>query len=348
MIKKLRIKFILITMAAMLALFGAVFATLWGFTRYESAKQTERFVQMMQEREQRDNYNEDKGIYGDAPKEGVRPKNDPPEDMMQEGRNIENVMLSRIIKITLLTLGGTILLLFVFVFFLSKWAIKPVNESFEKQKRFISDASHELKTPLTIIGANLDILAEEIGGDSHITHIRKQSARMNSLINSLLSLARSDEEAEVMFSKFNLSATVLNTALEFESRAYEENKNYSYEIAENLQYNGAESQIKQLAGILIDNAIKYGNDIKISLKRKNNHTHLSVYNTGEGISDNEKAKIFDRFYRVDSSRQREDNSPSFGGYGLGLSIAKAIVDSHKGKILVDGEQGKWVRFEVIL
>ena len=146
--------------------------------------------------------------------------------------------------------------------------------------------------------------------------------------------------------EFSLSSAVLNTALEFESRAFEEGKQYSCEIKENISYIGDERHIKQLVGILIDNAIRYSNtngQIQISLKTESNHIRISVYNTGVGVMDEDHYKIFERFYRSDESRSRET-----GGYGVGLSIAKAIAEMHKGKIIVTGKHGEWVRFDVML
>jgi signal transduction histidine kinase len=225
--------------------------------------------------------------------------------------------------------------------------IAPVANAFEKQRRFVSDANHELKTPPTIISANMDVLQSEIGTNSRIEHIKTQLERMSKLIHDLLTLSRTEDVAiKTTYSKFDLSKAVLNTALEFESRAFEEGKSYEYEVQENVSYSGDEDRCKQLLAILIDNAIQHScknGKIRVVLEEKSGRPFLSVYNTGTGIPDAEKDRVFDRFYRSDDSRTRET-----GGYGLGLSIAKAIVDSHKGKIRVTGEYGKWVEFAVTL
>jgi signal transduction histidine kinase len=221
----------------------------------------------------------------------------------------------------------------------------PIKKAFDKQRRFISDASHELKTPLTIISANIDVLKNEIGENQRLTHIKFQSERMNELVLDLLSLAKiSEGNTSIIRNKFNISGSVLNTALEFESRAFEEEKKYSYDIEENIEYIGDERQVKQLVSILIDNAIQYSDangQIKVSLRTQGGYINISVFNTGTGVPENEKKKIFERFYRTDESRSRET-----GGYGIGLSIAEAIAESHNGKITVSGEYMKWIRFDV--
>jgi signal transduction histidine kinase len=226
--------------------------------------------------------------------------------------------------------------------------VAPVKNTFYKQRRFISDASHELKTPLTIISANLELLQNEIGENQRIEHIKSQSERMNGLIHDMLTLAKADEgHTNTHLIKFDLSGVVLNTVLEFESRAFEEGKRYTFTIKENTAYVGDEKQIKQLLTILIDNALRYSDSngkIEVSLRSDGkNHAHISVYNTGIGVPDKERYKIFERFYRTDESRSRET-----GGNGVGLSIAKAIVSAHRGKIVVSGKYKKWIRFEVTL
>lgn len=262
-------------------------------------------------------------------------------------RSIEINLLEQLIKTSLWIAVFVSLVLLCLAAFLSKWMVGPIKAAFDKQRRFISDVSHELKTPLTIIGANVDVLQNEIGDNQRLTHIRAQSERMNGLVHDLLALTKADERPRgVLADEFNLSSAVLNTTLEFESRVFEERKQYSYDIAENVMYTGDKKQIRQLLSILIDNALHYSEvkgQIKVSLCTENNCAHVSVYNTGIGVSDEERSKIFERFYRTDESRSR-----AAGGYGVGLSIAKAIVDAHKGKITVSGEYGKWIRFDVKL
>jgi signal transduction histidine kinase len=262
-------------------------------------------------------------------------------------RSVEMGMLSRLTETSLIVAGISCVLLLGLSFLLSKWMVKPVESAFNKQRRFISDANHELKTPLTIISANVDVMQNEIGYNPRFEPIRTQLARMNKLIHNLLILSKTEEaDFYIVHRQFDLSKTVLNTVLELESLAFEEGKDYEYEIIDGISFTGDEDKFKQLLTILIDNAIKHSDadaKIRIILKEKSGKPHLSVYNSGTGIPDAERGKIFDRFYRCDDSRTRET-----GGYGLGLSVAKAVVDAHKGKIRVIGEYGKWVEFIVVL
>ncbi|MDR2043216.1 MAG: HAMP domain-containing histidine kinase [Clostridium sp.] len=262
-------------------------------------------------------------------------------------RSVEIGLLTRLTEWSLVTAGISCALLLLLSFLLSKWMVAPIKNAFAKQRRFVSDANHELKTPLTIISANVDVLQNEVGDNTWIAHIRTQLIRMNKLIHHLLTLSKAEDAApEMIHAKFDLSKAMLSTALEFESHAFEENKEYTCEIQNRITYTGDEERLKQLLGILIDNAITHSgkqSKIKVSLKMEAGRPRLSVYNTGMGIKESERDKIFDRFYRSDDSRARET-----GGYGLGLSIAKAIVDAHKGKIRIIGEHGKWVEFVVTL
>jgi signal transduction histidine kinase len=262
-------------------------------------------------------------------------------------RSIEIGLLKQLTQTTLIVAGVACAFLFLLSILLSKWMVSPVKNAFEKQSRFISDANHELKTPLTIISANVDVLQNEIGANERIEHIKTQLARMNKLIHYLLTLSKAENtKVETIHSRFDLSKAILSTALEFESRAFDEGKEYKCEIKEGISFVGEEEKLKQLLTILIDNAIQHSgmnSIISVTLKEETGRPHLSIYNTGMGILDNEKNKIFDRFYRSDDSRARET-----GGYGLGLSIAKTIVDEHNGKIRIEGEYGKWVEFIVML
>lgn len=260
-------------------------------------------------------------------------------------RSVESGILNMLLKNSALIMGISSLVLAVFVFFLSKWIVKPVQNSFESQRRFISDASHELKTPLTIISANADVLENEIGENKQLSHIKSQTERMGHLVHNMLDLMRTDDYKEsIVFVRFNMSEVVLGTTLEFESRVFEDGKKLSYDIAENIELLGDEEKIRQLTAILLDNAIKHsdrGGEIGVSLKKLNNKTVLAVKNTGAGVSETEREKIFERFYRSDISRSRET-----GGYGLGLAIAKSIVLLHKGKIIAEGEEGSYIEFIV--
>ena len=221
------------------------------------------------------------------------------------------------------------------IYFTNK-AINPLEETFKKQKQFIADASHELRTPLTIIKTNISLLRENEmetikSQKKWINYIDSQTGRMSILINEMLSLANLDankKKGEII--NFNLSKIISDSLLVFEVVIFEKGLTLEENISENIFINGEKDQIKKLISILMDNAIKYTNKngkISVLLNTEKNKVKLIIKNTGEGIRKEHLEKIFERFYRVDDSRDR-----GTGGYGLGLSIAKAIVEEHKGKI----------------
>ena len=236
-----------------------------------------------------------------------------------------------------LTIG--IISLFVLLFisiYLTNKTIKPLKESFEKQKQFIADASHELKTPLAIIRTNTSVIlsnkeASVSNNIKWLNYISNQTERMGKLIDEMLTLAKLDNLNEkTNFISFNFSDLINNILLTFEAIIFENNIKLQSYIEENIYIKGDKENIKKVFIILLDNAIKYTNnngEIYIELKQDKNKIKLIVKNTGDGIKEEDLEKIFERFYRVDDSRERKT-----GGYGLGLSIAKSIVEAHKGKI----------------
>ena len=250
---------------------------------------------------------------------------------------------------TTMTIGIiSIIVLFVIAVILSFWLVKPVKETMDKQKLFISNASHELKTPLAVISANADVLESEIGDNKWLSYIRSESTRMSELVNELLCLARLDDKSghKLIMSEFNLTDVVLQTALPFESTVFEMGKKFDVSAEHDITYRGDESSIKHVLTILIDNAIKYSSEhgeISVKLYTHSGKKIIEVYNTGDGIPQDKLNKVFERFYRQDEAR----NSKS-GGYGLGLAIAKATVERHNGKITAKSEYGKWVKFTVVL
>ncbi len=237
------------------------------------------------------------------------------------------------------------IVLAIIAYFLSSKSIEPVKAAFDKQKQFISDASHELKTPLTVISANADVLSDEIGENKWLTYIKSQAERMNVLVNDLLSLTRLENKAAgFVCGNFELSKAVENTTLPFECRAFEENRHLEIDIQSGLTLNGSEKHIKQMTAIFIDNALKYSNDggtVKVTLTEVGDKKLLSVFNTGSGVKESEKEMIFERFYRSDDSRCR-----ATGGYGLGLAIAKSIIDKHRFKLTVDNHEGESICFNI--
>lgn len=262
-------------------------------------------------------------------------------------QRISNGMMDRLITTSLIIGGISLFVLFFISLFLANLMVRPVEEAFDKQKRFISDASHELKTPLSVISVNADVLEGEIGANKYLSYIQSESIRMNGLVNNLLTLAKLDSMTnKPISSEFDLSNAVLSIALTFESTAFEEDKRYELNIEPGIHYVGDMDKIKQVTAILIDNAIKHAEAkglVDVSVKKIGDKIHLEVFNSGSSIPEDQQTKIFERFYRYDESRSKET-----GGYGLGLAIAKSIVDEHKGKIKVKCEINQWTKFIVIL
>lgn len=247
---------------------------------------------------------------------------------------------------------GMLIVIYVTSRYFANRSIAPVREAFDKQKRFIADASHELKTPLAVINTNADVLLaageETIESQAKwLHHIKSETERMKTLTNDLLYLTQMDDAREhVMFVPFDLSEAVESVILTMEAVIFEKELNFSYDIEPGLKLTGSSEQMKQVVMILLDNAIKYTNpkgDIRLELKKHHNHLQLKVSNTGEGIAPEHIGKIFDRFYRADASRTRKS-----GGYGLGLAIAKSIVEQHKGRIEVKSVPQETTSFYVHL
>lgn len=228
---------------------------------------------------------------------------------------------------------------------LTKWLTKPAIEAFSKQKQFVVDASHELKTPLAIITASAESLELEPTEKKWLDNIKSESERMNKLVTDLLDLAKSENmEIKEKYNINNLSKIIEKTSLTFESLIYENKLEIEDNIDKDIMFSCNPDKIKQLLGILLDNAIKHStknSKITVNLYKDKNNIILEVKNKGKEITKEDQEKIFDRFYRVDESRNRSDNR-----YGLGLSIAKNIVTSHNGKIFVNCKNG-YTTFKVI-
>lgn len=244
--------------------------------------------------------------------------------------------------IVLLICAGVVLILIIL---LSKRAVKPIAESYEKQQQFITDANHELKTPLTLILANLDIAEEELGKNEWLEDIRAEGHRMTELVNRLVALSRMDEERqELNISQVPFGQLVAQTVTEFEPLARSRGKLLSCAVDTGISLQGDEELLRQLIGILMDNALKYCDpegQIHICLQ-KGKHITLSVENTYAAVGDLPLNRLFDRFYRADKARTFT------GGYGIGLSMAKAIVEKHKGKISAYSKDYTHIGFKVTL
>ena len=222
-------------------------------------------------------------------------------------------------------------MVFLLLMLLSARIVRPIAVSYEKQKQFITDAGHEFKTPITIIRADTDVLEEDLPGSEWIADIRTQTDRLSSLTNDLIYLSRMEEEgAKPQMLDFPLSDVVSDAAQPFQSVALTQNKTFTTDIQPMLSLHGDEKSIRKLVSILLDNAMKYspdGGTIALSLRKTGRQTLLSVTNTAPNLEKGNHDRLFDRFYRADASRSSET-----GGFGLGLAIAKAVVESHKGKI----------------
>lgn len=257
------------------------------------------------------------------------------------------------ILVTSLCIGcAGLLAFFAISIFLAKWSIKPVEQAWEQQRQFIADASHELKTPLTVILANTDILQAHPNDTIAVQHkwieyINDEATRMKKLVEDMLFLAKSDAaKLPNLQSELNLSDLVWSCCLPFESVAFEQGLTLNTEVAPNVQITGDEGQLKQLVRILLDNACKYADEhgaVTVTLSYTQEKAHLSVNNTGSYISEEEMKHLFERFYRVDESRARKA-----GGYGLGLAIAHSIVTNHHGHIVVKSNEMIGTTFEILL
>ena len=221
----------------------------------------------------------------------------------------------------------------VVIFFLSRYLAKkivdPLEKSYLKQKQFISDAGHELKTPVSVVNANAELLQRQIGENGWLANIQYENERMGKLVGQLLELARA-EDVKPQMEYLNFSRLVAGGVLPFESIAFENGLLLNTQIAEDVTLRGNQTQLSQLVSILVDNAIRHGHggkEIQIRLTHNRSLAVLAVINAGEAIPPEKMEQLFERFYRADEARNSEDNH-----YGLGLAIAKAIVEAHKGKI----------------
>ena len=231
-----------------------------------------------------------------------------------------------------LIFGGIALIAFYFLsVFLARKIVHPLEESYKKQKQFISDAGHELKTPVSVVSANAELLSREIGENQWLDNILYENERMGMLVGQLLELARTESITPQM-ENVDFSRLVQGEALPFESVAFENGLQLICDIENEITVEGNSNQLKQLISILIDNGIRHSTDgsaVNLRLSKEHGFAQVSVINKGDEIPEEQRKHIFERFYRVDTARNGEDKH-----YGLGLAIAKSITEAHKGHIEV--------------
>jgi len=243
----------------------------------------------------------------------------------------------------LISLAGFLTVFLLLVLFSSR-IVRPIAQSYEKQKRFITDAGHELKTPITIIRADADVIEAELGASEWLADVRTQADRLSSLTNDLIYLSRMEEEGmRPQMLDFPLSDVVRESAQPFQTLARTQNKSFTADVQPMLNLCGDEKSIRRLVSVLLDNAVKYspeGGTIALSLKKTGRQIRLAVTNRAEGVEKGSQDRLFDRFYRADASRNSET-----GGFGLGLSIAKAVTEAHKGRIRAFSADGESLTVE---
>lgn len=253
------------------------------------------------------------------------------------GRSLSSFRTTLLASVALSVFGlGAVLVLLLI---LSSRIVRPMAESYEKQKQFITDAGHELKTPMTIISADADLAEMECGENQWLTDIRRQAQRLTGLTNDLIYLSRMEEEQpKLQPIEFPLSDMVEEMAQSFAAPAQSQGKELAVSVQPMVSYTGDEKALRQLISILLDNALKYSptpGKLAVRLEKQGRNLVLTVSNTtAQPMEQDKLPHLFDRFYRTDQSRNSQT-----GGYGLGLSIAKSIVLVHKGKIRAESPDG---------
>lgn len=257
-------------------------------------------------------------------------------------KSLENYRIFFALSVTFAFIG--VVAVFFFLLLISDRILKPISESYEKQRRFIADAGHDIKTPLTIIDADAELLEIDIGENEWLTDIKRQTERLTSLTTELIYLSKMEGVRKAEYTFFPLSDIIEEMAQSFAAPAKTKDITISTEIAPGVYYKGDQTAIKKLINILFDNAIKYspeGTEVSVILKRQKSGISLRVRNYAKELSEDAIAHIFERFYRSDSARS------SAGGFGIGLSVAHAIVESHKGKISAE-KDGDYLVIEILM
>ena len=240
-----------------------------------------------------------------------------------------------------------IALISVLIVLFSKKAMEPVLESDRRQKQFITDASHELKTPITVIRTCMSVLEMEVGSHKWIDKANAQTEKLKELVESLVTLSKMNEgEQALHMTDFDVSSAVGETAASFADFAAENGHELELHIEPDLRYHGDEYAVRQLVSILLDNAVKYASDgtpIVFSLEKEKKGVVIRTKNACDNLQPDALDKLFDRFYRADPSRNGEKS-----GFGVGLSIARSICEAHKGSIRAVSEDGSTIEFRAVL
>ncbi|MBO4216926.1 MAG: HAMP domain-containing histidine kinase [Clostridia bacterium] len=245
--------------------------------------------------------------------------------------------MKTLLKTALIAGGVSIVAIFLISLFLADRIVKPLEENDRRQKQFVSDAGHELKTPVSVISTNIDLLLRESGGSEWLSNIQYENERMGTLVTQLLDLSRA-ENASLPKEDTDLSRIVTGEVLPFESVAFEKGLTITSDVEDGVRAEGNATQLSQIVSILLDNAIRYsdgGNTIDVKLKPEHHSAVLSVTNSGREIPEEKLKHLFERFYRVDEARTADGDH-----YGLGLAIAKAIADAHRGVLSAVCRGGK--------
>ena len=253
--------------------------------------------------------------------------------------------MSSILSMTLVISIGSLALVLIFAILLSRKAIQPIAQNIENQKRFITDASHELKTPLTSISTSLDVIEMDRGEDEWTANIRSQVSRMTGLVSEMVTLSKLDEVKPVPAKEqFDLSSAAWEILEVHMPQAKARGKEFETDIQDGITIVGEKESIQQMLSVLIDNAIKYsdeGGRIRFSLGKVKGKTRIEVYNTCNYEKAPDVDRLFDRFYRPDESR-----NASTGGNGIGLAIAKSVAEAHGGTITASCPDGKFMKIRV--
>ena len=259
---------------------------------------------------------------------------------VREQKSMKNLLL-----MTLAISGISLVIVFILVALFSKRAIRPIAKNIEQQKQFITDASHELKTPLTSISTSLDVLAMERGEDEWTENIRTQTGRMTKLVSELVTLSKMDEEMPLRnIEEFSLSNAAWEIAESYKTQAKGAGKGFKTDIEDDIKMTGEKNSVQQMLSVLLDNSIRYSDpkgEIRLDVYRKNGKIRIEVFNTCDLKEIPDVTRLFDRFYRPDSSR-----STQTGGYGVGLAIAKAVVEAHGGEIWAECPSGKTMTVKI--